>query len=113
MDKSLMEELIEKQLRAYNTRDIEAFCGCYHAEVTVYRQNKPEPVSVGLDRFRKGYSELFSKYSDLHCELKSRIVLGEFVLDEEIVTRQGEEPLHAVAVYGFRDNLIDRIWFLR
>lgn len=69
----------------------------------------------GMDRFLEIYRTLFSSSPSLNCELKSRIVLDDAVLDEEWVTGIPRFPngLHAVAIYGFRDGLIDRVWFPR
>ncbi|MNT87664.1 hypothetical protein D3C72_2281110 [compost metagenome] len=70
---------------------------------------------TGMERFREGYGKLFSSSPNLHCEIKSRIVLEESVIDEEYVTGAERFPqgLHAVAIYAFREGLIDRIWFPR
>ncbi|MNL67688.1 hypothetical protein D3C87_1922990 [compost metagenome] len=68
-----------------------------------------------MERFREGYKGLFSSSPNLFCDIKSRIVLEESVIDEEFVTGAAKYPqgLHAVAIYAFRDGLIDRIWFPR
>ena len=40
---------------------------------------------------------------------------GAVQIDEEWVTGALKYPngLHAVAIYGFRDELIDRVWFAK
>lgn len=108
-----MAALAQRQLDAYNTGDIDAFCACYHPEVTGLRLNNNKAGKPGLENFRATYKALFEANPNLHCELKSRIVLGETVVDEEWVTGLAGHPegIHAVAIYGFRDGLIDRIWF--
>jgi hypothetical protein len=68
-----------------------------------------------MDAFKNVYRDLFEKSPALYCELKSRIVLETAVIDEEMVTGIPRYPngLHAVAIYGFRDGKIDRVWFPR
>jgi len=48
-------------------------------------------------------------------EIKSRVILTDSVVDEEWITGAAKYPegLHAVAIYAFRDGLIDRVWFTR
>jgi len=45
---------------------------------------------------------------------KSQIILDELIIDEECTEWRPTYPdgLHAVAIYSFRDNLIDRVCFL-
>lgn len=61
------------------------------------------------------YRELFDTSPELHCKLVSRIVLGQYVLDEENVTghRGSKETNHVVAVYRIEDGLIRHVRFLR
>lgn len=67
MTKQEMETLVQSQLDAYNRRDLEAFCACYHPEVKVN--------CSGLDQFRISYREFFDESPELYCELRSRVVL--------------------------------------
>lgn len=100
--------LVQGQLEAYNARDIEKFCSFYHPEVTVYRVGESTPFCSGIENFKKSYGQKFETTPDLHCTLKSRIVLKGKVLDEESVVPSGS---HVVAIYDFKDGLIKDIWF--
>lgn len=116
MNKERMLELVQGQLEAYNQRDIEKFCTYFHPEVQVFRLNEvPIKTCEGMDSFKKMYSNRFANNPELHCELKSRIVLNASILDEEWVTGVvGQEtPSHVVAIYSFRDNLIGYVYFTR
>lgn len=115
MTKTEMENLVQRQLEAYNRRDLEGFCACYHREVKIVTLITGQQSCDGMDNFREIYRGLFDSNPNLRCELKSRIVLDAAVIDEEAVTGAARYPdgLHAVAIYGFRDKLIDRIWFPR
>ena len=108
-------QLAQAQLEAYNARNIEAFCKCYHKEVIVRDLQKMEVMAEGMSAFREIYRRKFDSNPELHCELMSRVVLEQSVIDEELVTGNvGQaEPRRVVAIYAFRDQLIDRVWFTR
>lgn len=109
-----MIALAQGQLDDYNNRDIDAFCRHYHPEVEVYRLGAvTEKICQGIDAFREIYRKRFESNPELHCELKSRIVLNNSVLDEEWVTGGAPTPSHVVAIYAFKDGLINQIWFTR
>lgn len=113
MTKEEMTKLAQKQLDAYNQQDLEAFCSCYHPQVIVTNLLSGSIRCQGKADFTKIYRALFESSPKLHCELKSRIVLEATVMDEEYVTGSSRSPqgIHTVAIYGFRDGLIDRVWF--
>ena len=115
MTKQQMQALVQGQLDAYNRRDVERFCACYHPEVLAIDLITHETVCRGIDQFAVRYRQRFSSSPQLHCELRSRIVLESSVIDEEYVSGAAQFPegLHACAIYGFRDGLIDRVWFCR
>jgi hypothetical protein len=105
--------LVQRQLDAYNRRALEDFVACFHPEVWVRRLRGEQLMMEGRDVFRARYGELFAGSPALRCELRSRIVLDDVVVDEEWVTGSARAPqgIHTVAIYAFRDGLIDRVWF--
>lgn len=113
MNLERMKELIEKQHRSYNARDLDSFCSCFHPEVEVETVGHIE-LEKGMERFREGFRVLFETSPMLHCEIKSRIYFTDSVFDEEFVTGAKKYPdgIHAGAVYQFKDNLIFRISFV-
>lgn len=113
MNTEQMLEVVDRQLKAYNGHDLNNFCACYHTEVTVNFLISGKTDSKGIKEFTEGYRELFENNPELKCELKSRKTLPDSVIDEELVMGLTGCPngLHAVAIYGFRDGLIDRVWF--
>ena len=110
-----MLELVDRQLKSYNLGDLDGFCECYHSEVKVEFLISKKPGSTGIEIFRERYKNLFASSPQLRCELKNRIILETAILDEEFVTGAKAFPdgLHTTAIYGFRDGLIDRVWFAR
>ena len=114
ISKMTMEWIVQKQLDAYNKRDLAEFLSCFHDEVCV-TQLVSKTTSSGKELFTQRYKTLFENNKNLHCELKSRIILNTVIIDEEWVTGASAFPqgLHTIAIYSFRDNLIDRVWFPR
>jgi hypothetical protein len=52
---------------------------------------------------------------NLHAKLINRMVMGNFVIDQEIVTRtfpEGAGLIELVAIYELREDRIRRAWFL-
>lgn len=105
------EPIVQNQLDKYNNRDIEGFLETYTEDVTLF--NFPaEQRSKGRAEMRKGYSEFFESTLDLHCEIKNRIVIGNFVIDEEYITANNSN-FSAVAVYEVKNGKISKVTFLR
>lgn len=104
----------QKQLEAYNNRDLDAFMRCY-AEDCVVEDGEGNILQENKEQMRERYKTLFEESPELHCTLVSRIVVGEYVLDEENVTgaRGSKEMNHVVAVYRITDGLIKHVRFLR
>ncbi len=107
----LAEEIVNKQLEVYNLKDIEAFLATYSAAVEIF--NFPnENRYIGRDKMRERYSKFFDATPDLHCEIKSRIVIGNKVIDEEYITANGNN-FSAVAIYEIKNDKIAKVTFVR
>jgi imidazolonepropionase-like amidohydrolase len=104
-------ELAQRQLNAYNVRNIDAFLEPYADDVELY--NYPDKLdSKGKDEMRKVYATMFERTPDLHCELLGRIVQGNIVIDKERV-RFGKSVIEAVAIYHIENNKIKRVYFIQ
>ena len=104
------EDVIDRQVDAYNQRDLDGFVACY-APATVIEDAVGGLLMQGEDAVRNAYGELFRASPDLHVEIAKRIQIGEYVIDEELVTgrRGAAEALHAVVVYHVSDGFIDHV----
>ena len=105
--------LVERQLDAYNRHNLEDFCDCFAEDVQVWRLGQKEPLALGAGAFRMIYRERFTKNPKIQAQVPNRVVLGPFVVDEEIVTGFGKDTLRVVAIYRSNGEKIDRVWFLR
>lgn len=104
------EALAQRQLNAYNLRDIEAFLEPYSDDVEIY--DYPDKLQFkGKETMRKGYSDMFEKVPDLHCQLVERIVQGNIIIDKERV-QFGDKFVEAVAIYHIENGKIKKVYFI-
>jgi imidazolonepropionase-like amidohydrolase len=106
------EILAQQQLNAYNNRDIDAFLAPYSDSVEIY-QFPAKLISKGKDKMREGYAGMFKQIKELHCKLVSRIVEGNTVIDQELVTGFGPSPLKAIAIYKITGGKIQQVYFIQ
>jgi hypothetical protein len=106
-------DAVERQLAAYNARDIDAFLACFEERV-IMEDAVGKVLVQGVPELRQTYGPLFRDRPELRAELLWRERLGEHVVDVEVVTGLAAEPQHGVAIYHLDDDgLIDRVRFIR
>lgn len=70
--------------------------------------------TIGRDELQQQYGELFEQSPNLRAEIPTRIRVGSWVVDEELVSGFPGGDVHVVAIYRLdQDGLIDRVRFLR
>ena len=107
------EEIVQKQLNAYNSRNIDAFVACYTKDVMLLNA-EGKVFSQGQETMYNNYKGFFESTPKLHCELVNRIVLGNIVIDQEMVTGLNSgEVLETIAIYTVADGLIQKVQFLQ
>ncbi len=106
-------DAVERQLAAYNARDIDAFLACFDDRV-VFETAGGQLVARGVAELRQMYGPLFRDRAELSAELCWRERFGEYVVDVEVVTGLGAEPQRGVAIYHLDEQgLIDRVRIVR
>ena len=105
--------LAQKQLDAYNAKNLEAFLSVYSEDVKVY--NHPDQLILqGKAKMRARYKDRFDNSPDLHCTLTNRMVLGNVVIDQEYVIRDKSQPaIEVIAMYKIADGKIAEVYFIR
>src|SRR5205809_7574141 len=96
-------ELVERQLEAYNARDLEASARTYADGIRIFRMPATEPALVGMQQLREVYQARFSSQG-LHAELVNRLVIGNQVIDHPRVVRIENNPVQAVAASALLDG---------
>jgi hypothetical protein len=103
---------VQAQLEAYNRRDVDAFVRCF-APTIICEDGVGKRLFIGNATMRARYAALFADSPNLHCEVRTRLRAGEYVIDELDVTGRDGEIVHAVVVYHVKGSLITHIRFLR
>ena len=104
-------DLAQRQLNAYNFRNINAFLEPYAEDVEVY--NYPDKLLFkGKETMRKSYSQMFKNTPNLHCELIGRVAQGNIVIDKERV-QFGGKIIEAIAIYHIENNKIKKVYFIK
>lgn len=110
---SSSSELIQRQLEAYNSQNIDAFLACYAEDAELAGLNGAV-TQKGLAAIRKRHEDLFLEFPRNRAKLVNRIDLGTTVIDHEAVERSpGGEKFEVAAIYTLRDGKIARVDFAR
>ncbi len=102
---------VQRQLDAYNARDLDRFLAEYADDIQVFRMPAAEPVLSGKKAFGEHYAKNRFNLPNLHARLVNRIVSGNIVVDHEDITGLPEGNLAAVAVYKVVNGRIQTVWF--
>ena len=106
-----IETIVQRNLDAYNARDIDAFMKDYADDVKLYAY--PNTLRTeGKEAMRKSYKDWFDRTPDLRAFIKKRIVIGNKVIDEEQVTANGQ-LFNAVAIYEVENGKITKVTFIQ
>lgn len=99
--------VVQCQLDAYNRRDIDALLATYAGDACQY-EHPATLAASGAAQIRERLSLRFQE-PDLHARLVQRAVMGNIVIDQEVVTRnfpEGIGEVDLVAIYEVIDGKI-------
>jgi hypothetical protein len=102
----------QRQLDAYNDRDLERFVREYTDDVVAYRLNSAEPLVSGKTAFAEHYRKNRFSLPNLHAELVNRMVFGNKVIDHERIVGVDAEPMEVAAIYEVTPAGISKVWFV-
>jgi hypothetical protein len=102
--------LVQKQVEAYNDRDIDLFASTFSDDIKVY--DYPNKLRYqGKKELKRRYAALFENTPDLNCTIVKRIESGNKVIDEELVIINGRK-VNGVAIYEVKNGKIVTMTFL-
>jgi hypothetical protein len=104
-------EIVQRQLDAYNARDLAAFVALYSDDIRIYRMPATEPAISGKAALAAFYSGKRFNVPELHAELLGRIATGNKVVDHERIRGISDGLVEAVAVYQVGAERIEQVWF--
>lgn len=106
------EALVQRQLDAYNAKDIDGWLGTYAAGAKQFNLHG-ECLATGHQEMRKRIAIRFEE-PDLHARLLSRIVMENVVVDHEVITRnfpEGKGEIEMLCVYEIEGGFIQKASF--
>ena len=107
------EAVVQRQLDAYNARDVDALLEAYGGDARLF-EHPATPLVSGAPALRERFTLRFQE-PNLHAELLRRMVLGNFVVDHELVTRtfpEGPGTVELIVTYEVKEGRIINAWFL-
>ena len=106
-------DIAQKQLDAYNAQDLDTYVSYFTQDCIVSGLNGV-PTETSRDAIKARYAKAFAQFPQNKAELKNRIVVGNTIVDHELVIRApGGEQFEIIAIYTFRDGLIARVDFAK
>ncbi|MCS0592186.1 nuclear transport factor 2 family protein [Massilia norwichensis] len=112
MEKISSLAVVQAQLDAFNAKDIDALTRAYAPDAEQFALHG-ERLAQGQEAIRARYVARFAE-PDLHARLLSRTVMGNFVTDLELITRnfpEGVGTLEMLCIYEVIDGRIRRASF--
>lgn len=108
-------QVVQAQLEAYNQQDIKAFMKVFSEDISIYNFGDSNPIASGKEKVTEVYKNLFESSPNLHSQVVNRSVIGNTVLDYEIISgRQGSNEISKIiAIYEIEDGLIKKATFIR
>jgi len=104
------EKIVQQQLEAYNSRDLEKFVSVYSDDIQLY--NFPgEKILEGKDQLRERYKIRFES-PNLHAEIVDRALMGEYIIDHERVSGINDGIVEATVIYHLENGMIDKMWLI-
>jgi hypothetical protein len=103
-------EIVQRQVDAYNARDLEAFAATYSDSIQIFRLPNLEASIQGKSELKEFYGLHRFNAPELQAEILNRVVLGNKVIDHERIAGLPNSPFECVVIYEVEMGLIQRVW---
>jgi len=104
-------KIIDKQVTAFNTRDLDAFANCFSKDVVVKRFPS-DTMYTGREQLKGYYNNFYSRVKNVKVEINKRLISGNKVIDEEIVSLDGKIERQAT-IYEVENGTIKSMTFIQ
>lgn len=105
------EAVVQRQLDAFNARDIDALLAVYAEDAQMF-EHPSKLLASGAAAFRERFVARF-KEPNLHATLLRRIVMDNIVVDHEEVARtfpEGPGTIALIMIYEVQNGRIAKAW---
>jgi len=108
------EQVVARQIEAYNAHDVEAFAATYGDDVELGELPSVRPAAKGKAGLKADYLRIFKENPDLHASAKDQIASGPWIIHREKVTGLAgrKDAVEVVVIYQVKEGLIRKVWFL-
>lgn len=114
MNNAEIIEVVNKQLEAYNNRNYETFASCYRSDIISFDLHTSKVIEeMSGSGFFEHYSEKFKENPEIHCKVTERIVNGNMVVDNELISNFQGGSHNELVIYQVEDGIISKMWFKR
>ncbi|MFI5156990.1 MAG: amidohydrolase family protein [Chitinophagales bacterium] len=105
------ESIVQQQVNAYNAHNMEAFLQTYSdsAEIGDFQGMR---LAKGKDQLKKVFAPLLTPSSSIHCQIVSRMVQANFIIDKEHVTGMGPS-IDGLVIYEISKGKIVKAQFIQ
>ena len=108
------EQVVQKQLEAYNQRDIKSFMAVIDEKVTFHDFSTEQNTLTGYEECKTYYTNLFNASPNLHSVIINRTVFGSTIIDHERITGRNDSNdfTELVLIYEVANEKIIRVTVL-
>lgn len=108
------ENIVQKQLEAYNERDIEAFMAVIDKDITFHDFATHKTTISGYDECKIYYDALFKASPNLKSTIVNRTIFENKIIDHERITGRNGKTVSTelVLIYEVANEKIVRITVL-
>jgi hypothetical protein len=104
----------ERQIEAFNRRDIDGFMALYADDAVVMEFPSGTVIARGKSAIRDRYARMMQAPAQLpEVRVEPRVVNGAFVFENEVWDAKPGERNQAVWMYEIRGGLIRKAWTVR
>ena len=103
-------ECVERQFAAYNQRDLPRFLSAFADHVRSYRLPDMTLLLDGKAAYGDFYASQRFVHAGLRAELLSRMVIGNKVIDHELIHGLGPQPVETGVMFVVEQGLISTVF---
>jgi hypothetical protein len=103
-------QCVELQFDAYNNRDLPRFLSAFSDNVRSYRLPDMTLLLDGKAAYGDFYASQRFVHAGLRAELLNRMVIGNKVIDHELIHGLGPEPVETAVMFVVEEGLISTVF---
>jgi len=110
-----IEQVVEKQMLAYDNRDIESMMTVFSEEIKIVDFLDNKTIIEGIKDCRKMYAELFLNSPNLRAEILNSITFDNKVIVREYIHgRNGSsEKMEQVIIFEINNEKINKVTVIK